>query len=183
MADQIDQFFAEYPSFDYDRTQSSPREFYRMCNQFRWDRRPNGSYPPAREEAWQKFRGVLVIQFNRSFGVDADDIATWEGICKFLKLSPIPPDIGSMRQVILDTHVNLSDMLDSKRSGGSVKTFQTRNELIDYTVQEGRYFPKADAYAGGLLRYLLREIHNEYHGSRGKTVVKRNRARHGRGGV
>ncbi|KAK0341965.1 hypothetical protein LTS02_018046, partial [Friedmanniomyces endolithicus] len=85
--------------------------------------------------------------------------------------------------VILDTHVNLSDMLDSKRSGGSVKPFQTRNELIDYTVQERRYFPKADAYAGGLLRYLLREIHNEHHGSRGKSVVTRNRARRGRGGV
>ncbi|TKA46312.1 hypothetical protein B0A55_13580, partial [Friedmanniomyces simplex] len=83
--------------------------------------------------------------FNSSFGVDANDIATWEGIRKFLKLSPIPSDIESMRHVILDTHVNLSDMLDSKRNGGSVRLFQTKDELIDYTVQEGRYFPKEEA--------------------------------------
>ncbi|KAK0896466.1 hypothetical protein LTR57_022546 [Friedmanniomyces endolithicus] len=37
-----------------------------------------------------------------------------------------------MRHVILDTHVNLSDMLDSKRNGGSVRLFQTKDELIDY---------------------------------------------------
>ncbi|KAK1808507.1 hypothetical protein LTR12_017133 [Friedmanniomyces endolithicus] len=136
MADQIDLFFAEHPSFDYDRTQSSPREFYRMCSQFGWDRRPNGSYPRVREEAWQGFRTALVVQFNSSFGVDADDIATWEGICKFLELSPIPSNIDGMRQAIIDTHVNLADVLDSKRNGESVKIFQTKDELVGYTIQE-----------------------------------------------
>ncbi|KAK5678775.1 hypothetical protein LTR17_027637, partial [Elasticomyces elasticus] len=98
MADQVDLFFAEHPSFDYDRAKSSPREFYRMCSQFGWDRRSNGSYPRAREVAWQRFRTALIVQFNRSFGVDADDIATWEGICKFLELSPISSDMEGMRR-------------------------------------------------------------------------------------
>ncbi|KAK5686852.1 hypothetical protein LTR17_026785 [Elasticomyces elasticus] len=183
MADQLDLLFAEYPSFDYDRTKSSPREFYRMCSQFGWDRRPDGSYPRVRAEAWQKFRTALVVQFNSSFGVDADDISTWEGICKFLELSPIPSNIDGMRQLILDTHVNLSDMLDSKRNGGSVKIFQKKDELIAYTIQQGRYFPKEEAYAGGLLRYLLREVHNDYHGNRGKGVKTRKGARYGKGRV
>ncbi|KAK3615451.1 hypothetical protein LTR56_026583 [Elasticomyces elasticus] len=68
-----------------------------------------------------------------------------------------------MRQVILDTQINLSDMLNSTQTGRSVKIFQTRDELIEYTVQEDRYFRKEDAYAGSLLRYFLREIHNDYY--------------------
>ncbi|KAK1047490.1 hypothetical protein LTR74_017736 [Friedmanniomyces endolithicus] len=173
----------KHHSFDYDRAKSSPCECYRMCSQFGWYRRPNGSYPRVREEAWQKFRTALVVQGNSSFGVDADDIAIWEGICKFLELRPIPLDIDGMRQVILDTHVNLADMLDSERNSGLVKIFETKDELIDYTIQEGRYLPKEEVYAGGLLRYLLTGIHNNYHGGRGKSVKTRDSARHGRGRV
>jgi hypothetical protein len=37
-------------------------------------------------------------------------------------------------------------------------------ELAEYTIEEGRFFPKLEAYAGGVLRYLLREITGEYKG-------------------
>ena len=39
-----------------------------------------------------------------------------------------------------------------------VKVFETQKALAEYTRQEGRYFPLKSAYAGGLLRYLLRRI-------------------------
>lgn len=66
---------------------------------------------------------------------------------------------------MLQTHVNLSDPLDSVRTGSSVKLFLSHADLVSYTQNEDRYFPKEDAYAGGLLKYLLREIDNKYHGS------------------
>ena len=37
-----------------------------------------------------------------------------------------------------------------------------------YTKKTGRVFPREEAYAGGLLKYLLREISGTYHGKRGK---------------
>jgi hypothetical protein len=61
---------------------------------------------------------------------------------------------------VLHTHVNLSDLLDSVRTGSPVKIFATHSDLANYTRSQGRYFPKEDAYAGGLLKYLLREIEN-----------------------
>lgn len=69
---------------------------------------------------------------------------------------------------MLRTHVNLSDLLDGARTGAPVRTFATQTDLANYTRTEGRYFPKEDAYAGGLLKYLLREIDNTYGGKRGK---------------
>jgi len=71
------------------------------------------------------------------------------------------------------TQVNLSDMLDAERNGQRVKVFDTEKELVDYTKKNHRYFPKEDAYAGGLLKYLLREIDNKYDGNRRPHEKKR----------
>jgi hypothetical protein len=75
-------------------------------------------------------------------------------------------------QAVLDTHVSLSDLLGSVRSGSPVKIFATHADLANYTRSQRRYFPKEDAYAGGLLKYLLREIDNTYHGRRGKMISR-----------
>lgn len=65
------------------------------------------------------------------------------------------------------THVNLSDLLDGGRSSTQVRIFATEAELAAYTIREGRIFPKEEAYAGGVLKYLLREITGEYKGRKG----------------
>jgi len=200
MADHIDDFFAQYPSFNYDRANSSPREFYRMCDQFQWKKRPDNACPPVRKEAWEKFRVAMVVEFNSRFGTDAEDVFSWKGICEFLQMNPMPSGVESMRKVglgpmyvldrtdihkaVINTHINLTDMLDSKRRGEAISTFKTQDELVGYTIHEGRYFPKEDAYAGGLLKYLLREIHNKYEGSRGKRgrLQGKTRGRYAKGG-
>lgn len=69
---------------------------------------------------------------------------------------------------MIDTHVNLSDLLDTTRQGTRVHVFASVEELRVYTKKTGRIFPKEEAYAGGLLKYLLREILGAYHGKRGK---------------
>lgn len=72
--------------------------------------------------------------------------------------------------------MNLSDLLDGGRSGAEVEIFDTQEELAAYTISEGRFFPRDEAYAGGVLRYLLREIVGTYQGQRGEAS-KRNRGR------
>ena len=69
---------------------------------------------------------------------------------------------------MINTHVNLSDLLDTTRQGTRVHVFASEEELREYTIETGRIFPKEDAYAGGLLKYLLRQIFGIYHGNRGK---------------
>ena len=70
---------------------------------------------------------------------------------------------------MISTHVNLSDLLDTTRQGVRVHVFASEAELREYTTETRRFFPKEEAYAGGLLKYLLREILGTYHGSRGKN--------------
>ena len=54
--------------------------------------------------------------------------------------------------------MNLVDLVDSPRTGAAVKVFPNLKELQDYTIETGKFFPRKGAYAGGLLRFLLRKI-------------------------
>ncbi len=67
---------------------------------------------------------------------------------------------------MIQTHVNLCDLLDTTRQRSKVQVFASEKELRDYTLKTGRVFPRVEAYEGGLLKYLLREITGTYHGNR-----------------
>ena len=58
----------------------------------------------------------------------------------------------------MNTHVNLIDLIERKSL--QVTKFSSERELSKYTQEEEKYFPKKNAYAGGLLKYLLRRILN-----------------------
>lgn len=52
--------------------------------------------------------------------------------------------------------MNLVDLVDP--SVPDVELFPSLNELREYTIETGKFFPKESAYAGGVLKFLLREI-------------------------
>jgi hypothetical protein len=52
--------------------------------------------------------------------------------------------------------VNLVDLVDP--CGRDIDLFSSLEELRVYTKKNGKYFPKESAYAGGVLKFLLREI-------------------------
>ncbi|EXL61401.1 hypothetical protein FOCG_00527 [Fusarium oxysporum f. sp. radicis-lycopersici 26381] len=56
------------------------------------------------------------------------------------------------------THVNLVDLVESPRTRQPVEHFKTVQDLSQYSVYEDKIFPKEEAYNGGLLALLLREI-------------------------
>jgi hypothetical protein len=76
-------------------------------------------------------------------------------------------------QRVWDTHVNLVDLVDAARIGTPVRLFASLEELITYTIRTGKLFPKENAYQGGLLKELLREIRNPYFGKRRNGSAKR----------
>ena len=53
-------------------------------------------------------------------------------------------------------HVNLVDLVDT--TGRDAELFEDLDGLREYTIESGKYFPKENAYAGGVLRFLLRKI-------------------------
>ena len=71
-------------------------------------------------------------------------------------------------------YVNLVDLVDTGRTGQCVTQFRNLEELQEYTMGSGKFFPKESAYAGGMLKFLLREILNK-HAGRGSRVSRRHR--------
>jgi len=90
-------------------------------------------------------------------------------------------------QAVMKTHVNLVDMHECARMGVKSKAnatvkvlkmfitkdgkfyprqYATVEKLRAYTIDTEKFYPLQRAYATPLLRYLLREILNEYNGKR-----------------
>jgi len=97
--DYVDNFFALYPTFPYDRTASSPQEFRRMCRQFGWKKQSDDTYPVEQEMAWKSFRIAMVRTFNEAFGEDANAKRSWMHLCTILDIEPAPTKIAKMRSV------------------------------------------------------------------------------------
>jgi hypothetical protein len=64
-------------------------------------------------------------------------------------------------------HVNIVDLVDTKKTGKPVKIFHSLHELSRYTKETGKFFPKENAYADGVLKFLLRQILFPGHSDRG----------------
>ena len=69
--------------------------------------------------------------------------------------------------------MNIVDLLDTD-THRPVVVFASEKELSDYTIDSGKYFPKENAYAGGVLKFLLRQILNPAK-SRGRGGSRRGR--------
>ncbi|KAK7177635.1 hypothetical protein PSPO01_16314, partial [Paraphaeosphaeria sporulosa] len=143
--DAISKFFSRYPSFAYDEEQGVAEEFYRMCDFFAWDRDDE-----EREEARQAFKDAMVIRFNSLYGTDVADLGNWHKLCIAVCIEPLPATISECKARIKDVHVNLVDLVDT--SGRNVELFTCLDELSEYTIETGKFFPKESAYAGGVLK-------------------------------
>ncbi|KAF8957582.1 hypothetical protein BDZ97DRAFT_1762839 [Flammula alnicola] len=115
-----------------------------------------------REDAREGFRNALTTkQFNTNCGTNSEDLSAWQGLCARLGVSPIPETLKKCRQTVMNTHVNLVDLVDVFQSRRQVMIFRSVEELSEYTStkETGKYFPKQNVYAGdSLLKYLLRQI-------------------------
>ncbi|KAG1835359.1 hypothetical protein DFJ58DRAFT_917919 [Suillus subalutaceus] len=162
-------FFAQFASFSFNANQSSNKNFDRLVRVIRC-----GPQDPERREVREGFKDALVQEFNARFGIDGNDISNWQNLCRVLRIDPVPDSIEECRLRVWDTHVNLVDLVDSARTGKPVKLFASLGELTAYTLQKPKkFFPKENAYQGGLLKELLREIINPYFGKRRNGSAKR----------
>ena len=144
-------------------------QFKALAKRMRWNQDKTKS-----ERALLK--RAMVLQFNDYYGTDPHDIKAWQAMCAVLQILPVPEDLESCRKVcrlmmkstlsltlsipkvVARSNVNIVDYIEAKRLGNTVTVFSTVRQLADYTSRTGKYFPKNDAKAGGVLKYLLRQI-------------------------
>ncbi|ESU17584.1 hypothetical protein SNK03_013025 [Fusarium graminearum] len=111
-----------------------------MSDLFDWDR-------DDEDDAKRDFKAAMVKQFNDIYGTDPDNLENWQKLCHVLNIEPAPTSLEACRE--------------TANTGLPVQAFKNLKQLQDYTVENGRFFPKDSAYHGGLLRFLLRQIFPE----------------------
>ncbi|KAH7334204.1 hypothetical protein B0J17DRAFT_720624 [Rhizoctonia solani] len=156
----LEAFFAqpEYKGFRYDPAKPYMEEFYCMTNQFGWDSKGTKEEQEKFQAAREGINRASVLQFNAIFGTDEKDPAAWRNLCSVLDIAKIPKSRWGCRELVKSVYVNICDLVDSPVLNIKVRHFSSEEELSEYTKCTGKYFPLEDAYAGGLLRFLLRKI-------------------------
>ncbi|KAI0263440.1 hypothetical protein BC834DRAFT_957760 [Gloeopeniophorella convolvens] len=151
-ATALQQFFEQYPEFDYNPEEVPLSEFHRMCRAFGW----GSSYHPEKNAAREEFNAAMKDEFNSLYGSDEKDIRNWEKLCHVLSIEPVPKTLSACRHAVLEKHVNLVDLVQAPTR--HVRLFPTEKALSEYTLEKNRIFPKEDARDGGVLRALRRHI-------------------------
>ncbi|RPD61910.1 hypothetical protein L226DRAFT_571306 [Lentinus tigrinus ALCF2SS1-7] len=128
--DYIVKFFGQYPEFDYDPDASFIDELYRMLDYYGWDRDSD-----EREEARDAMRRAMVLQFNDTFGTNAEDLASWQKLCEIIQIDPVPSDLEKCRRAVVTSHINICDLLDAPFLGTAPIRFPTEVALILYRAK------------------------------------------------
>ena len=172
----IDKFFTQLSqntTLEYQPDMPVKSEFSRICGELGW-----GQESQEREDAYENLREALVLEFNHNYGVNVDEFDSWKNICKDIGIKPIPSSLEECREVsdtrrwptyceidfscdlqkVVHTHVNILDLVESKKTHKKVRVFTSVQDLSNYTKHTERFFPINHAKAGGVLRYLLRHI-------------------------
>ncbi|KAI1792900.1 hypothetical protein LXA43DRAFT_1003704 [Ganoderma leucocontextum] len=148
----IQTFFTKYPTFKYNVTAPFLEEFQRLCKTMKW-KKDSG----PKERAQSALRTAMVKQFNRTYGRDANDLASWQQLCNALG-GAVPNEIEDCKELLARTHVNIVDFVQAPETAKPVPNFPTEAELSQYTKKYKKYFPREKVSAGSLLECLLRHI-------------------------
>jgi len=166
-------YFNRFREFEPDPRRPLDEEFQRLARFQGWARKSK-QYVKER-------RHFLLAEFDQHLGTveRSRKLDDWQALCTELGILPVHQSIRQCKKVELylplypsgkhqdsqrrqalstEVHVNLIDLLDSRRRGTKVKIFKTRAELISYTIVTRKFFPKDRAKKDGLLKILLREI-------------------------
>ncbi|KAG5966809.1 hypothetical protein E4U57_001815 [Claviceps arundinis] len=155
-AGPMDLFFSRYSDFDYNPHSQVWSEYNRLCGYFRWDK---GS--PTEKTARKLFRQALVDEFGAIYGVDDNKLDVLQKLCEKLEINPLPQSIADCKEVIQAHYVNIVDFVDCKRTGVPIHKFADLKQLQRYTIETEKIFPKWEAKASLLLRFLLQRIFDE----------------------
>ncbi|KXN86040.1 hypothetical protein AN958_10597 [Leucoagaricus sp. SymC.cos] len=153
----IDAFFGKYPEFDAnrDRTLSVATQLNQLRKQEEWWGDRYGLWVDALE----KYHEALVLQFNASYGTDAENLENWHRLLRAIG-GGLRKTVYECKVIISMIYVNIVDLVDVSLDPAARPVsvvFDSVRGLSDYTVSTRKYFPKKHAAAGSLLKRLLRQ--------------------------
>ncbi|KAK0515346.1 hypothetical protein JMJ35_002725 [Cladonia borealis] len=147
-----EKYLDRFPGFQGDPRRPLNEEFARLASFKQWR---IGSKVYKREHT--KF---LRAELDLHLGVieQCRKLEDWQVLCQELRVSPIPASITQCKKALHKVHVNIIDLIDSRRQGTQVKIFATTQKLVSYTRATGNIFPKTKAKENVLLKVLLRRV-------------------------
>lgn len=98
MAGPLAQFFRRYSNFDYNSSNSAPSEFRRLCSFKKWDKR-------QKDTAHDAFKSALTKQFNLNYGTSVSDVGSWQSLCTYIGVEPIPETVEECKKVSRSSHL------------------------------------------------------------------------------
>ncbi|KAK0192348.1 hypothetical protein F5146DRAFT_927646 [Armillaria mellea] len=149
----IQAFFAQYPEFSYDPSGETMKQFWDMIRQFGWVRDED-----RKDEALSGIRDAIAQQFTDIYGGNAGDLGAWQRLWEIVGEGEMPTDIKACRAAIKRVFVNICDLVDFPATKVPPPLFANAVELSEYSRSNRKIYPKENAYAGGLLQFLLRKI-------------------------
>lgn len=131
------------------------KQFWVMIRQFGWVRDED-----RKDEALSGIRDAIAQQFNDIYGGNAGDLGAWQRLWEIVGDGDMPTDVKACRAAVKRVFVNICDLVDYPATHVRPPVFATVAELAEYSRSNRKIYPKENAKAGGLLRFLLRTIFN-----------------------
>nr|GAT53739.1 predicted protein [Mycena chlorophos] len=151
----LTQFFASYPSFPYDPTQSASPQFTQLTQSSSY--RFSALEKAAARRAYSK---AMCLTFNDLYGEDADSLENWWKLCRAVRIDPAPGSVEGCKAAMDAVHVNILELTERLDAAAQVHRFPSERALAHYTVSQDRRFPLSRAHKSPLLSLLLRRIHD-----------------------
>ncbi|KAJ7057659.1 hypothetical protein C8F01DRAFT_1060629 [Mycena amicta] len=144
-------FWDLYPNFDHDPAAPLRAEFNRLAREENWGK-------ATRKEEWGR---CGQMEFERYFGVGgAPELAAWQAMVAFCGFKKVPQSVKESKRILRSNlFVNIFDMLDAKRTGCDLKKHASRDTLREYSLAQGKIFPKKRAKKNAFLKVLLIDIY------------------------
>ncbi|MCJ1439107.1 hypothetical protein MMC27_008498 [Xylographa pallens] len=168
---QRSSYFAGFVGFVPNPRSSLEIEFLRLAQHQEW-------FPGSSKHARERRKGVLA-EYDFHFGsIDVSgnwmpgrgsvkrwysktasiDHAVQEGSINPSYITSRLGTEGMFVQILRSVHINLLDLIGSRRKGTKVRKFSNAEELRTYTINEDKIFPKKKTKTDGLIRIFLRGI-------------------------
>ncbi|KAI0355124.1 hypothetical protein OH77DRAFT_1403657 [Trametes cingulata] len=138
-------------NFDRDPTASLEDEFRRFAHANGWGKK-SARYKRERRNF---YASAVIEDFTSFWGSSDSRLQAWQELCRHLGLTTIPTSIRGCKKALKPIHVNLIDLVDSKRQNTTPEIFPSEDALAAYIRRTGKIFMKDRAKANPLLRQFL----------------------------
>ncbi|KAJ3732075.1 hypothetical protein DFJ43DRAFT_997896, partial [Lentinula guzmanii] len=148
--------------------------FRKLCDLYSWDRESD-----KRKEALAEIRNAIAQSFRAFYGSNVESLNGWPSPVSSIA-NPRQAGYGSRLQGRERFMVDICDLVDFEER--FLKRMGQKLRLAGYRSRTGKIYPRDNAYAGGLFRFLWRDISGDYHGKRRNGGQQRQDSRKGRQG-